>query len=332
MSLCRADTDLTRFVDVVDRCESMWCKGEHEQLYNYVSDLERRLPDLLPVKILAAWREEQFGCQFEKEASELRRITNQLNCVICEINPELMARLGEMANDADEMGKACTKAKQDKEFRRNEYDPRANGGKKSFGPYLQKCFMDVPFLVPDFDASSGGHAPKAIQRSSKTSHGKALNYRELGSKVFDKNVSFVQKKALLDDYVHEIAVASGVKGLVDKFDDDAVRLNGYCALSILREREKESKQVLKDYVERQNLSIGADYAKRMAVWALLQFAHDDPEVASYLRTLPSKVGDRSPRTLEYLKLAIKHLDEGCPRHFVSAPTSPQKIENGAGGN
>lgn len=73
---------------------------------------------------------------------------------------------------------------------------------------------------------------------------------------------------------------------------------------------------LKKYIERENLSYGADEGKRMAVWALLQFAHDDPEVAEYLRQLPSKIDKRHYKTLEYLKMAIKHLDEGCNRHFL----------------
>jgi hypothetical protein len=149
---------------------------------------------------------------------------------------------------------------------------------------------------------------------------------------FDDKVSCRKKVEMLDDYVSAIVSGAGVKGLVEQFDDDFVRLNGYGALRALRRECHESKQCLMTYLE-QSFERGRPVqGVLMAVWALLQFAHDDPEVASYLRTLPSKVGDRSPRTLEYLKLAIKHLDEGCPRHFVSAPTSPQKIENGAGGN
>ena len=73
---------------------------------------------------------------------------------------------------------------------------------------------------------------------------------------------------------------------------------------------------LKKYIEREDLSYGADEGKRMAVWALLQFAHDDPEVADYLRHLPPKIDKQCWKTSEYLGLAIKHLDEGCNRHFL----------------
>jgi hypothetical protein len=220
-----------------------------------------------------------------------------------------------MANDADEMGKACTKANQDREFRRKKYDPRAKAGKGPFGPYLQKCFMDIPFLVPDFDASSDGHTYNTSGRSSKGTRNKALNFRELGLKVFGEDASFRQKKGLLDDYVHEITSTSGTKGLVEKFDDDAVRLNGYYALSILRCKGDEAKRVLRDYVERSDSSIGEDEAKRMAVWALLQFAHDDPEIASYLRQLPPKLGERNALSMQYVGLAIKHLDHGSCHRF-----------------
>jgi len=315
MSLGAADTNLPKFVDAVDISKSMWCAGKYEQMYNYVSDLERRAPDHLPFKILAAWREEQFGCQYEKEASELRRLTNQLHHVLCEVNPELVARLSEMANDADEMGKACTKANQDWEFRMKKYDPRSKTGKGPFGPYLQKCFMDVPFLVPDFEASSGVHADDTTVRSSERTRNKALSFRELGLKVFGEDASFRQKKNLLDDHVNEIVSTSGVKGLVEKFDDDAVRLNGYYALSILRCKGDEAKRVLRDYVERSDSSIGEDEAKRMAVWALLQFAHDDPEIASYLRQLPPKLGERNALSMQYVGLAIKHLDHGSCHRF-----------------
>ena len=134
-------------------------------------------------------------------------------------------------------------------------------------------------------------------------------------KVFGEDASFRQKKGLLDDYVHEITSTSGIKGLVEKFDDDAVRLNGYYALSILKCKRDEAKQVLKDYVERSDSSIGEDYAKRMAIWALLQFAHDDPEVASYLRQLPPKLGERNALSMQYVGLAIKHLDHGSCHRF-----------------
>ena len=131
-----------------------------------------------------------------------------------------------------------------------------------------------------------------------------------------EKVTYCQKKDMLDDYVFEIASNAGVKGLVEKFGDALVKLDGYYVLEILREKGAESIPVLKNYVEREDSSLEADEAKRMAVWALLQFAHDDPEVAAYLRQLPPKIDKRNWKTLEYLKMAIKHLDEGCPRHFV----------------
>ena len=302
------------FLESIDKCESLWRDGKYEQLFEWVVQIERGNPGYLPAKVFSAWRYDQFGCQFEDEAFALRRITNQVQRIICEVNPEFSPRIGRMADDADEMAVLCVKIGQDKNYRQKNFNPLTAADDKSPGPYLQPCFIDVPFLVPDvsLDDTQRTSAFNGLERPRQ----KQIDWLTLGKAVFGTHDSWQTKKEMLNDYVSGILSSSRVKGLIEKLGDDYVQLNGYYALSILRTRSQEAMPELKKYIEREDLSYGADEGKRMAVWALLQFAHDDPEVAEYLRQLPSKIDKRHYKTLEYLKMAIKHLDDGCNRHFL----------------
>ena len=316
--------DLPRFLDALDVCDNLWRAGRFEQLYVYIGELRQKAPDYVPTMLLSALREDAFGGQYEEEAVQLRRLTNQAHRVLCEVNPELLSRLGEMADDADRSVRLCAKHGQDREYRRKNDDPRLKPFDSSSESYLEEPFTDVPFLVPDMSLSN--NSPSVNLRLPAQERRKALDARVLGAKIFDYrgHVSYRQKKNLLDDYVHEIASDGGASGLVEKLKDDLVQLDGYYALSILREEGSEAEHLLKEYVEREDSSIGADEAKRMAVWALLQFAHDDPEVASYLKRLPAKVDAANWKTKAYLEMAVRHLDGGCCRRFQCSGAGDSK--------
>ena len=315
--------DLPRFVDALDACETLWRSEKYEQLYGYIDELKQKSPDYAPVVFLSATRERKFGGQYEEESAQLRSLTNRLHQVLCEVNPEALPRLGVMADDADESVRLCEKLGQDREYRRIHSNPLKTR-RKTHVPCLPCCFVDIAFLLPDMSLSN--NSPSVNLRLPAQERRKALDARVLGAKIFDYggHVSYRQKKNLLDDYVHEIASAGGASGLVEKLKDDLVQLDGYYALSMLREKGSEAKQLLKEYVEREDSSIGADEAKRMAVWALLQFAHDDPEVASYLKHLPAKVDAANWKTKAYLGMAVRHLDEGCSRHFQCSGAGDSK--------
>ena len=317
------------FLDSIDKCEALWRDGKYGQLFEWVVQIERGNPGYLPAKVFSAWRYDQFGCQFEDEALALRRITNQVQRIICEANPEFSPRIGRMADDADEMAALYVKIGQDKKHRQKTFNPLTAAVDKSMGPYWHPFFMDVPFLVPDVSLDDKQRTSEfnGLERPRK----KQIDLLTLGKSVFGIHDSWQTKKEMLNDYVSGILSSSRVKGLIEKLGDDYVQLNGYYALSILRTRSQEAMPELKKYIEREDLSYGADEGKRMAVWALLQFAHDDPEVAEYLRQLPSKIDKRHYKTLEYLKMAIKHLDDGCNRHFLdrvsTTPSSGEKSKS-----
>jgi hypothetical protein len=307
--------DLPRFVDALDACETLWRSEKYEQLYGYIDELKQKSPDYAPVVFLSATRERKFGGQYEEESAQLRSLTNQLHQVLCEVNPEALPRLGVMADDADESVRLCEKLGQDREYRRIHSNPLKTR-RKTHAPCLPCCFVDIAFLLPDMSLSN--NSPSVNLRLPAQERRKALDARVIGAKIFDYggNVSYRQKKNLLDDYVHEIASVGGTSGLVEKLKDDLIQLDGYYALSLLREKGSEAKRLIKEYVEREDSSIGADKAKRMAVWALLQFAHDDPEIAIFLKQLPSKIDKSNWKTLAYLKDTINHLEQGCNRHFL----------------
>ena len=316
LTLFASEKTFQSFVDVVDRCETLWRAGSYDELYKYVDEVERVAPDCASTSILLAWRKEHFGCQYEDESAVLRMITNQIQHVLCEVNPSLMSRIVDMANFADEMACECVEDNEDREYRLINCDPRLNGHKSS-APYVLLNFADLPFLVPDIGKIMPDTQNRLSVKLLQKGRNKAKQRFELGKVVLlDSSVPFAHKKSLLDDYVFELASTSGVKNLIAKFTDGFVQMDGYYVLALLRNSGEGSKQALMDYVSQNDAGEGTDEAMRMAVWALLQFAHDDPEVAEYLRQLPSKIDKRHYKTLEYLKMAIKHLDEGCNRHFL----------------
>lgn len=306
-------SDLPRFVEVMDKCDSLWREKKYDQLYKYVGEVAGANPKYVPARLLFAWREEQFGCQYEAEAKALRGLTNQLCGIFCEVNPELFFRLGMMADDAERMGRLCTEEGKDEKYRRSNYDPRK---KRTKAPYLQRCYRDIPFLVPDVSLECTGISRNLGIHRRRGYRNKILNKDDLGKMIFDDKISYIRKKSIMDDYVLGIAGEEGVCGVISMFGNEAIQLNGYYALSLLREKGSEAKRLIKEYVEREDSSIGADEAKRMAVWALLQFAHDDPEIATFLKQLPSKIDKSNWKTLAYLKDAINHLEQGCNRHFL----------------
>ena len=315
-SVSGTPTEQSHFVDLVDKCASLWQAKQYEKLYEYVGECGRKAPDYVPIRVLLAWREEQFGGQFEKEAADLRCLTNHANRVLCEVNPDFFSRIGEIADQADELGAICTELKHGMEYRRVNEDPRLNRSDRSFGPYLEECYMDVPFIVPDISLfEQPDHSKETLFVKTKKL-ARVLTKEDVARNVFDEQITYRKKKGMLDEYASEIVSIGGVQGLVEKLSDDFVRLNSYYTLDALRKGKQEAMPELKKYIEREDLSYEADEGKRMAAWALLQFAHDDPEAADYLRQLPSKIDKRHCKTLEYLKMAIKHLDDGCNRHFL----------------
>ena len=305
--------ELPQFIDALDKCETLWRSGKYEQLYKYVGEVAGANPKYVPARLLFAWREEQFGCQYEAEAKALRGLTNQLCGIFCEVNPELFFRLGMMADDAERMGRLCTEEGKDEKYRRSNYDPRK---KRTKAPYLQRCYRDIPFLVPDVSLECTGISRNLGIHRRRGYRNKILNKDDLGKMIFDDKISYIRKKSIMDDYVLGIAGEEGVCGVISMFGNEAIQLNGYCALRLLRQNVDEAKRFLKDDLLRIDSSIGADKAKRMAVWALLQFAHDDPEIAIFLKQLPSKIDKSNWKTLAYLKDAINHLEQGCNRHFL----------------
>ena len=314
LMLIAADADVPQFLETMDKYESLWHEEKYDRLYRYIDVFAGENPKYIPAQLFLAWREEQFGCQYEAEANGLRGLTNQMWAILCEVNPELFSRLGKMADDAERMGRLCNEVGKDLEYRRRNYDPRR---KRSKAQYLQRCYGDIPFLVPDVSfeyieihCSLENRRRIGLQKSP-------LEKDDLGKLLCDDKISYKRKKSFMDDYLFGIIGTEGRSGMVSKFGDEVIQLNGYCALEMLKQNAMESKRILEDYVLRTDQSIGADKAKRMAVWALLQFDHDDPEITAFLRQLPPKIGEGQYMTREYAKMAVKHLDEGCLRHFLN---------------
>ena len=322
-----SDAELPRFVEVLDKCEDMWSAGKYDELCEYVDGLEQKAPAYLPARFIFAFNQGRFGL-YENRVAELRRLTNQVSHILCEVNPELLPMVGLMTADAEVVADRFVALKRE---RKNE-DPRSMVNKKDLSKlYWPLYYLEVPFLVPDQSLCETHRVAKCAKMRPRN---RALKAPALAMKVGNyfapeelyERITYCQKKEMLDDYVAEIRDVSGVEGLVGRFIDAFVRLDGYLALKLLRDNSKQGKQILKDYVLRANPPLEgeakldwecfSDEGKRMAVWALLQFAHDDPEVAEYLRQLPSKIDKRHYKTLEYLKMAIKHLDDGCNRHFL----------------
>lgn len=306
--------ELPQFIDALDKCETLWHSGKYEQLYSYVGNMGRMYTKSIPVTILLALREKHFSCQYELEALLLRQLTNEIYEVFCCIHPNFISRIAKMADNADEMSKILIEVGYDPAYRK-ENKNLLNGYKGKCAKYWwPRQFSDVPYLVPDImHKQSNIEKVRSVCREQST---KILRRKDIGFNVFNNEISFRQKKNLLDDYVDAIVQSNDIRNLIDSLKDPAVQLNGYYALSLLREKGSEAKRLIKEYVEREDSSIDADEAKRMAVWALLQFAHDDPEIAIFLKQLPSKIDKSNWKTLAYLKDAINHLEQGCNRHFL----------------
>lgn len=313
-SVCCGYGAESTFIDTLDKCEYMWNLRQYSEVYNYVGNMGRMYTKSIPVTILLARREKHFGCQYELEALLLRQLTNEIYEVFCCIHPNFISRIAKMADNADKMSKISIEVGYDPAYRKKNKNP-LNGHKGKCAKYWwPRQFSDVPYLVPDImHKQSNIEKVRSICREQST---KILRRKDIGFNVFNNEISFRQKKNLLDDYVDAIVQSNDIRKLIDSLKDPAVQLNGYYVLAILRRNEVESKKILKEYFLRNDPSIGADEAKRMAVWALLQFAHDDPEIATFLKQLPSKIDKSNWKTLAYLKDAINHLEQGCNRHFL----------------
>ncbi len=315
--------ELPQFIDALDKCETLWRSGKYDQLYSYVGNMNTKSQNYVPAILLSALCENAYGAQYENEVALLRQLTNQLQQVICEVHPNLLSRLGVMVDNVDDLIRIFIEIGLDRESRKRSNDPRVKKITPR-GAFLVRPYTDIPFLVPNI--LSSGDLQNMNLCNPVELRKKALSFQHLGLKVFDYDgrISYRQKKNLLDDYVYDIVQSNDIRKLIDSLKDPAVQLNGYYALSLLREKGSEAKRLIKEYVEREDSSIGADEAKRMAVWALLQFAHDDPEVASYLKRLPAKIDAANWKTKAYLEMAVRHLDGGCSRRFPCSGAGDSK--------
>lgn len=304
-----AKAELPSFVVAIDKCESLWSAKRYDELQEYIGQLDRTAPEYVPTRILVALRDEHFGEQFEDASNALRGLTNLAHGAICEFHPGFSARLGQMADSADSAVRVFKRIGQDKEFRKRNNDPRKRSGRDGAAFFLQRSFVDVPFLVPSLSLPSRIREARDIHQNRSSAKG--LESGELAKMIFDKDVTFVQKQGLLDDYVAAIMARGGVKGLLESFDDDLVSLNAYGVVGILRLKGPSAIQALKEYLNHAETGSRSDSSLRMAAWALLQLAHNDCELASYFRELQTRVDERNPWTKQFLFRAVQHLDEGC---------------------
>ena len=300
-----------RFIEALDRCELLWQAGRFNEAYDYVEDFYRTESGSLSSKILMSRKEKHFGCQYEAESIWLRQTTNEIIRSFCYVNPNFSSRIKKMAESAEEMDKISVEIGRDKNFRKENNDPRKNTNYKGAKYWWPRQFIDIPFLVPDFSLESS--VIDALNNVSKNDSGQKLSKNEVLSQIYNEGISFLEKKKLLDKYVYEVILLSGVKGLIDKFDDEVVQLNGYCVLSILVGQKELAIKILKEYILLKNQGYGADGGKRMAVWVLLFFAHENTDVADFLRQLPSSIGKENVQTLLYLDEVIRHINGECSK-------------------
>ena len=125
-----ADAEWPRFVEALDKCEDMWSAGKYDELYEYVGEFGRKAPTYLPARFLFAFSEGRFGL-YENRVAELRRLTNQVCRVLCEVNPELLSRVAMMTADAESVAARFVALNRD---RKNE-DPRSMASKKDLSKF-----------------------------------------------------------------------------------------------------------------------------------------------------------------------------------------------------
>lgn len=227
-----ASADLPRFVEAIDRCESLWSNKKYEALFEYINELERAAPDYVPTRILAALRDEHFGEQYEDASSMIRVLTNLAQSVFCEVTPEFFPRLGQMADNADSAARIFERIGMDKDFRKANNDPRKRIEYTSKAPFLSSAFNDLPFLVPNVRLSRSSSFEVIDGPKTKTSV-EPLEKEKLARKIFfEKGLAFQEKQNLLDDYLAAKVSKTGVRGLVESFDDDFIQLNGYSVIRI----------------------------------------------------------------------------------------------------
>lgn len=314
--------ELPEFVDILDKCESLWGTERYQELYDYIGDLAQKAPDHVPTCINLAIREGRFGEQFELSIAEFQKVTNGLNRALCEANPGVFVSFGPMISWDESVLEVRESRHENAEYRRKMFDPRVRK-RMRITRWWQKPDCEFPFMLPNISLTVPP-ATNGAARAVKLSERKPpLPVKELEACLYDDRktpLSFRQLKDLLDDYVAGFVAKGGIRELVENFEDNLVQVDGYYALSILMEKPQEAKVLLKAYVERDNRSFdvfGVNKAKSMALWALLQFAHDDPEIAEYLKKLPETDFGRGSRSSKnsYLDQVLKHLNEGCTRKF-----------------
>ena len=297
-----------RFVEAIDRCESLWSNKRYEALVEYINELERVAPDYVPTRVLVALRYEHFGEQYEDASSTIRALTNLAQGVICEVAPEFFQRLGQMADNADSAVSIFKRIGMDKDFRKANNDPRKRVGYTSKAPFLGNAFKDLPFLVPNVRLSCSSSLDIQGGPRMKTS-AEPFEKEKLARNIFfKKGVTYSEKQDLLDGYLIAKVSKVGVLGLVESFDDDFIQLNGYSVIRILKKEKKQAMRHLREYLNYVDSEKFSDSSLRMAVWAILQLAHDKTETAAYLRELKTRVIDRNSLTREFLFRVVQHLD------------------------
>lgn len=307
-----ASAGLPRFVEAIDRCELLWSNKKYEALFEYINELEHAAPDYVPTRILAALRDEHFGEQYEDASSTMRAITNLAYRAICEVAPEFLSRLGQLADSADSAVSIFNRIGQNKGFRKVNNDPRKRVGYTNRAPFLASAFKDIPFLVPNICLPST--SSNSFDLSTKKTPVKPLEKEKLARKVFfEKGITFQEKQDLLDDYLTAKVDKTGVKGLIKSFDDDFILLNGYSVVEVLKKEDKLAVQSLREHLNHVDSEKFSDSSLRMAAWVFLQFATDKTEVADYLKELRTRVIDRNSATKDFLSRAIQHLEGRCMR-------------------
>ena len=320
-------------VELLDKCTMMWRDKRYEELYSLLEDVRKEKSGYVPCLLASAIGDGNFGRQYEVEVDALRSLTNGLQEVFCEMHPELPSRLAAMIDDEADTLRICNSMGHDREYRKVRNDPRHKTDYSFSRHWMSPAFeSDLPYLVPNVSLRTNWVDRTIPVRRSRNADVEKLSASGVLRQVVDDELTYSEKKRLMDDWISYLVATGGIKEvLVDKdgalsrgelvedwFKTDLLELDGYHVLDILCKDPIIAKPLLKEYIGRDVSFEGtskADRRRRIAAWALLQLAHDDSELVAPMRELADKVGKQFPQTKAYLEKAVHHLEKGCDRHF-----------------
>lgn len=320
-------------VELLDKCTMMWRDKRYEELYSLLEDVRKEKSGYVPCLLANAIGDGNFGRQYESEIDALRSLTNGLQEVFCEMHPELPSRLAAMIDDEADTLRICNSMGHDREYRKTRNDPRYKTDYR-----FSRCWMsppfenELPYLVPNVSLRTNLVDRTVPVPRSRNVDVEKLSAAEVLRHVYAAKLTYPEKKRLMDDWISCLVATGGVREVfVDRdtvltggalVEDWAktglLELDGYHVLDIVCKDPQTAKPLLKEYI---GSDVGPEYIsaadrrRRIAAWALLQLAHDDPELIASMRELADKVGKQFPQTKAYLEKAVHHLEKGCDRRF-----------------